>query len=97
MIKRLYSWHIKQRRFKLAKSGLFNHGTRDGFWTQVKGLGVFKVFRRKQYYFASEGRYVYEKAGRRRFFRYLFLGAILFITFGWFIVESYRGWGMFGL
>lgn len=88
MIKRLYSWHIKQRRFKLFKGSLLA--------PMKPSREPFRLFRGRQYFFAAEGQYVYEKAARRRFFRYLFLGIFLFIGFVWFAIESYKAWDIFG-
>lgn len=87
MIRRLYSWHIKQRRFKLFKGS---------FLVPMKAAKEpFKLFRGRHYYFASEGRYVYEKTATRRFFRYLFLGLLLLAAAIWIIIESYKGWSVF--
>lgn len=89
MLKGLYSWHIKQRRFKLSKSSFFSP------LNAVKK--PFKFFNRKPYYFASEDQYVYEKPASRHFFRYLFLALAFVLFIIWFLLECYRGWSVFTL
>ena len=87
MIKRLYSWHIKQRRFKLFKGN---------FLLPIKAAKEpFRLFRRRHYYFASEGHYVYEKTATRRFFRYLFLALFLIALTSWIVIETIKGWNVF--
>lgn len=91
MIRRLYAWHVKQRRFKLFKGNLLvpMKTAQEPF--------RFRLFRGRgrPYYFASEGRYVYEKSATRRFFRYLFLGLALVGVFIWVVIECYKGWSVF--
>ena len=86
MIRRLYRWHIKRWRFRLAKGSLVQAAPKKPRW--FKGI-------RKRYYFSGDGYYVYEKSARRHFFRYLFLGLLIGSFLVWFLIESYRGWGIF--
>lgn len=89
MFKRLYSWHIKQRQFKLFKAS---------FLTSDKERRVpLSLFRGRHYYFVAEDRYVYEKAASRRYFRYWFFGALLLGVVIWLILETYKGWSVFSL
>lgn len=89
MIRRLYSWHIKQRRFKLFKSSFLSSAN-----AKKKS---YSFFNRKDYYFASENCYIPQKRAKRHFVGHLFFGFIILILIGWIVFESYRGWNVFGL
>lgn len=89
MIKRLYSWHIKQRRFKLFKSSFLSSSN-----TKKK---LYPFLNRKDYYFASENCYIPQKRAKRHFLGRLFLAFILLVLIGWIAFECYRGWNVFGL
>ena len=88
MIKLLYSWYIKQRRFKLFKAS---------FLTSTNKKKSFSFFNRKDYYFASESSYIPEKRAKRHFRGYLFLGFLFLILIAWIAFECYKGWNIFSL
>lgn len=89
MIKGLYSWHIKQRRFKLFKANCLSK------MNPVKK--PFSFLSRNHYYFASEDEYLYEKRASRHFLRFCVIGLCILVFSIWFIIECYRGWDVFSL